>query len=293
MIARRRTGVPVPPSLDGPASAAAVELAANRKKVAAGTPCSFSVYSNQDVKDALAAVFGGKCAYCESRYDRTQPVDVEHFRPKSEVKVGTVKVGGYWWLAAVWTNLLPSCIDCNRARSQEFEGDTAGTGTRGKANQFPLDDEVHRAADETQFQSGKETGHRLLLDPCSDQPEGHLEFRANGTVRSLSRKGRASMEVFALDRRGLNEARRAYALDLVNRLRDFKYYCDRLAEDPDHVPTLERLQALKDELDAKCEDGVEYAALTRTIVDGLQQAIEDDDLNAYLQTLFAEVSAND
>ena len=136
MIARRRTGIPMPQSLAGPNSPAAVELAANRQKVAAGKKRSFSVYSNPDVKAALADVFGGKCAYCESRYDRTQPVDVEHYRPKSEVKVGEVKVGGYWWLAAVWSNLLPSCIDCNRARSKTSRV-TARARGRGEGQSVP------------------------------------------------------------------------------------------------------------------------------------------------------------
>lgn len=50
------------------------------------------------------------------------PLDVEHFRPKSEideVDPATFRpvpgraptAPGYYWLAAAWSNLLPSCIE--------------------------------------------------------------------------------------------------------------------------------------------------------------------------------------
>ncbi|MEK9939970.1 MAG: hypothetical protein VW548_03245, partial [Methylotenera sp.] len=74
----------------------------------------FKAYKNDDVRHALFTLFHGKCAYCEARYDTTAPVDIEHFRPKGGID-GTDHLG-YWWFAATWLNLLPSCIDCNRKR---------------------------------------------------------------------------------------------------------------------------------------------------------------------------------
>ena len=70
--------------------------------------------------------FFGKCAYCESLITNNQPGDVDHYRPKGRVMDAnnkpvmiTTALGenphpGYYWLAYQFSNLLPSCIDCNR-----------------------------------------------------------------------------------------------------------------------------------------------------------------------------------
>lgn len=63
-----------------------------------------------------------KCAYCES----IEALDVEHYRPKGRIdNINGVELynPGYYWLAYEWSNLIPSCIKCNR------EG--------GKHNKFP------------------------------------------------------------------------------------------------------------------------------------------------------------
>ena len=90
-----------------------------------GAPFAFRVYKLGPVKEALNATFAFKCAYCESYFGATQPLDVEHFRPKSGVLVDTDLVWGvYHWLAASWGNLLPSCTDCNRPRKQALPDGT-------------------------------------------------------------------------------------------------------------------------------------------------------------------------
>jgi hypothetical protein len=79
----------------------------------------FSAYGLPEVKSALAELFHGKCAYCETSYDASQPMDVEHWRPKAQVESVEGKTKpAYYWLAASWENLLPCCIDCNRRRKQ-------------------------------------------------------------------------------------------------------------------------------------------------------------------------------
>ena len=113
----------------------------------------FGVYKLTPVKDALNATFHFKCAYCESYFGATQPLDVEHFRPKSGVLVGDELVWGvYYWLAASWGNLLPSCTDCNRPRRQALPD--GSEQTLGKANQFPISSEAKRAATEGRGEGG-------------------------------------------------------------------------------------------------------------------------------------------
>lgn len=163
----------------------------------------FSAYKNQDVKLALGQLFHGKCAYCESRYAGTQPMDVEHFRPKGGVtdvdaQGNPVLAEGYPWLAARWTNLLPSCIDCNRPRIQH-DALTGLDETLGKANQFPVvgprlqppvpGGGVSSVMDEA-----------LIIDPTLDDPLQHLVFRPDGIVTATSEKGRQSIRVYALNR---------------------------------------------------------------------------------------------
>src|SRR5688500_1280853 len=109
-----------PPGLDGPDSVGGRERAraiafyadeANRDE-----SFDFRAYGHDDVKLELERMFHQKCAYCESDYGATEPVDVEHYRPKGAFlrPDGSLSNPGYYWLAAEWTNLLPSCIDCNR-----------------------------------------------------------------------------------------------------------------------------------------------------------------------------------
>src|SRR5688500_10656800 len=83
---------------------------------------TYAAYKLPTVKEAIQTLFHGKCAYCESNYTNVHPVDVEHFRPKGRIVVeGKPSKPGYYWLAARWENLLPSCIDCNRERKQLLE----------------------------------------------------------------------------------------------------------------------------------------------------------------------------
>ncbi|NNE89931.1 MAG: endonuclease [Silicimonas sp.] len=152
----------------------------------------FSRYKGADVKRALDELFHGKCAYCESFYAKTQPVDVEHYRPKGAVE-GEDDHRGYWWLAMDWENLVPSCIDCNRKRKQRTpEPDVNGTMVElndqgdfargktfktGKQSAFPLTSDSPRAKWDT---TGRDVDiareERLLLDPTRDDPKEHLVF---------------------------------------------------------------------------------------------------------------------
>lgn len=152
---------------------------------------AFTAYKEDDVRHALQELFHGKCAYCESRYDVNAPVDIEHFRPKGGVE-GTTHPG-YWWLASEWTNLLPSCIDCNRGRGQftplAFASLSGGLeqsikkgfrkATTGKETCFPIGAAGVRMVGEPaagQLEIAISAEQALLLDPCRIDPTAHLAF---------------------------------------------------------------------------------------------------------------------
>jgi len=179
---------------------------------------AFRRYKEKAVTEALNELFHGKCAYCESIAIATQPIDVEHFRPKAGYNVTlngrtVLNKPSYYWLAADWDNLLPSCIDCNRERIQTLP-DGISSKKSGKGNNFPLEDETMRAA-----APGDEAREvPLLLNPCVDLPEEHLEFMQDGNVRAKlvapgqeSHKGQVSIEIYGLRRLGLLLQRQARA----------------------------------------------------------------------------------
>ena len=185
----------------------------------------FEVYRDKSIRYALNVLFNGKCAYCESKYIGTQPMDVEHYRPKNAIRnEDGIQKPGYYWLATKWENLLPSCIDCNRRRGQEF--DDGGCGLAGKGSLFPIEDCQTRAREPEQ----EHNEIPLLLNPCEDYPEEHIEFFEDGSVRARlrddgpSEKGKASIEIYGLHRIGLIQMRRDHGLDvLVQIIRVIKF----------------------------------------------------------------------
>jgi len=179
----------------------------------------FEAYRHPDVKAALWKLAGGgKCAYCEADFDVTQPSDLEHFRPKGGVDIGTgLKKPGYWWLAADWSNLLPSCIRCNRTENVEwFDGPRMSSG---KGNSFPLIDESQRATEI----GGEASEQPLLIDPCKEDPSVHIRFveREGDSIAvpviqdetSISaQRARASIDIYGLNRAGLVRDRSRYLI---------------------------------------------------------------------------------
>ena len=153
----------------------------------------FRAYRHPELIKTLEQLFCDKCAYCEMRYSSVGYLEVEHYRPKSH----------YYWLAAEWSNLLPSCKRCNN----------------GKLNKFPLADARKQAR-----RKGQERQERpLLLNPSDPartrRPDQHLTFDpADGAVRALQKRGKPSelgmksIEVYRLTRVGLALERKSWAL---------------------------------------------------------------------------------
>ena len=104
------------------------------------------------VKNFLYKSQHGKCCYCE-RNPPIEEAEVEHFRPKAEVKEAGENHPGYWWLAYNWENLLIACQLCNRTY---------------KKTQFPLKDESKRAYEEN---CNLDEEDPLLINPLEEDPE--------------------------------------------------------------------------------------------------------------------------
>jgi hypothetical protein len=198
-----RSIVPVPKAFDGPGSAADKEriraetyLKAAMDIVATGgkrpKAFGFGIYKDEAGRLALEALFHGKCAYCETYYASQGPVDIEHYRPKAGVEDDAAH-WGYWWKAADWNNLLPSCIDCNRRRYQVLPTpgtaslvDLLAAGTpiwqTGKENAFPVVPGTRAYAPGQPPGEEERTERPYLLDPCRDMPAEHLDFLVDAPV---------------------------------------------------------------------------------------------------------------
>jgi len=157
-----------------------------------------NVYLNPD------AFFYGKCAYCESPIAADQPGDIEHFRPKNEVRTSNGQVEmintengpkphpGYYWLAYNWRNLLPSCRACNSVTKKKTGGQPYGKG-----NQFPV--KGFRA-----IRPGEEQREEpLLINPVFQNPENYLEMDETGVLKAKdnSPEGQACINILGLNLR--------------------------------------------------------------------------------------------
>lgn len=250
-----RSSVKAPSSLlaggAGPAEldAARVHRAAVLPRGEKKKEFKYKAYKAADVRSALEQLFHGKCAYCETYYAASAPVDIEHYRPKGAVAEDAAH-GGYWWIAMQWENLLPSCIDCNRKRGQRLVGASnsgaalAGTAApkiqqAGKKDRFPLADTGIRATAETTDFSRELP---LLLNPCEDDPATYLAhsldpqhptglIMATGNAQQQVRAN-TSIQVYGLNRLKLFQDRNQV-------LRKLQFLGDLVAELAESITALE------------------------------------------------------
>ena len=240
------------------------------RMVLSGIEVKHARYRNPEVKDALRETFQGKCAYCEAYAISVSPEDVEHYRPKGRVasEGGGVLTSGYYWLGDEWTNLLLSCIDCNRRR--EHPDRDGKPVLLGKADLFPILDEDERC---WHHEQGLERESPLLLDPCTDEPSNHLLFSFDGLVLGETLRGETSIRVYGLNRPGLVWARRerAVLLDLHLRLvEQLARLHDDLETrgDPLHVVAGDAVALLVDFLRSGTGAHKEFAGMLRQLTPG-------------------------
>ncbi|MBB4700642.1 hypothetical protein [Sphaerisporangium siamense] len=129
-------------------------------------------WTDDEVRDPLLALIGQKCWYCETIIQRAD-VNVDHFRPKSEVLDEPGHLG-YWWLAYEIENYRITCKHCNSGGAR-FDGVPEG---RAKGSRFPL------LAGPRAWQPGNERLEQpLLLDPAQQGDPDLLGFDSYGYAR--------------------------------------------------------------------------------------------------------------
>lgn len=147
-------------------------------------------YNKRYVRNTLRAMFHDKCTYCESKITHVAYPHIEHYRSKKKYPRYTFE----------WENLLLACGICN--------------GSAHKGDNFPLQD-----SDEDK---------PLLLNPCEDDPERHLEF-VQARVVFLSERGQHTRDLLGLNRDELFDRRREH-LHLIYGIRCLIEICERNAD---------------------------------------------------------------
>jgi hypothetical protein len=139
-----------------------------------------------------------KCAWCELHFGWKRQLNVEHYRPKSEITCWeglpplvsdqppkeVFVSSGYWWLAFDWNNYSLACSTCNQG---------------WKRNLFPV-----RGA-RALYGEGMELHEiPLLLDPMSPfRTADHFSWTELGIMNAESERGEATIIALGLNRRDL------------------------------------------------------------------------------------------
>jgi hypothetical protein len=180
---------------------------------------------------ALKGLYKNKCAYCEKLcyYPR-----VEHFRPKGRVIGNQPLANGYYWLCYEWTNLLPSCHECN---SIEAKGDKFPI--RGiRKTSFPV------TGNPPAFDSAQnlyDSNYLTDEDPYYINPEycddfwSHFDFERSGKIVGVSDYGIRTIADLKLDDEDRNGWRREvyelYYNKLLRLIRRFKRTLNPISEE--------------------------------------------------------------
>lgn len=252
----------------------------------------FSVYKDKSVRKALLKMFHGKCAYCESRITTIYNGDIEHFRPKGEIKEAAPSKPGYYWLAAEWENLLFACPFCNQTNTHEIRnGVDIEEVVLGKLDKFPLVTEKYRLnhahgalyfADQALYQQAfnQEETERLILNPCKDQSiQKYFKYDENGAIivndglnDIEQRQANMSISVYALHRLNLVTARKEKIIQIkaqIKRVENaIKNYNDHIDESDEKRIWFEGI--MREEmvvLKMFKDPDQEYAGLARHIID--------------------------
>lgn len=288
-----RASVPTPPSLNTPSPAVGNEAISADAYYSARMPWQahytaypFSCYRPLDVKAALRQLAGGNCAYCESKIGAVGAREVEHYRPKGGIE-GVTGHPGYWWLALVWENLLPTCRDCNKSLRQHIV--TSGmsrseveallskrpNSSYGKASQF---DVLGTRAVGVACNLDEEDP--LLIDPCKRDPINELlwDFSTELTlvepkmgVTGYSQYGAYTIRTCALNRAEL-------VLDRIPTVRTLRvirtHILNRLDAWRGNAPELSDILAEVDTLSSFAQPDQPYAGMATAFIADFQLELD-------------------
>jgi hypothetical protein len=218
MIRRDRTNIPVPSSLtsneckanlleviNDVSSGVETTIKTGKKKISAKYYRGKEITLPdgkivQEVAHALGELYEWKCAFCESKRYKPQ---VEHFRPKKKVTGIAGNPLGYFWLCYEWTNLLPTCKDCNETKLNSFPISNADNRVYGPT--FLLNQEINFL--EHNYQNSPLADEEpMFIHPEYINPELCFAFNIKGEISGIDAEGRGEITrvQIGLDSKDLN-----------------------------------------------------------------------------------------
>ncbi len=199
-----------------------------------GEKCSSNshYYGDENIRNLLKKTYANKCAYCESDIAAIG-FQIEHYRPKGEVKEDK-KHDGYYWLSCEWTNLFCACPACNVSKSSHFPIDNNGIRIYNPpVNETKLD----KAKCKLNYLDLVNEKPLIINPEESDfEPKLHFLISPSGTIRGKTKRGIETVEKCKLNRTGLAIDNRKKIVD--NHLR---YLMKAFVEYNDNKITKDRL----------------------------------------------------
>ncbi len=133
-------------------------------------------WRDKSVLNELKKLYHGKCAYCEQK---SETLYIDHYRPPNK----------YLWLKNEWSNLLPVCSECDKAKKDSFP-------LNGKQITIPPRNKKDYHANSKYLLSEQP----LILHPEVDTVENHFYFEKNGVIQGFTEKGRKTISALNLYR---------------------------------------------------------------------------------------------
>lgn len=128
------------------------------------------------IRDALRAMSGDRCAWCEAALG--SGLEVEHYLPKTS----------FPWLRYCWQNLLPACRECNGSKRAWYPESLAG-----KTLLDPVLAKTHNGECYDPCIALAKIEDRLI-EPTVDDPQKHLAFQlADCTWKATSAVGKRTV----------------------------------------------------------------------------------------------------
>ena len=145
-----------------------------------------------ELREELLKKSKKKCAYCESRLESTN-VSIDHFRPQANAAGvdGKISKIHYWWLSMEWSNLLPSCKECNTRKRNFFPtiNNRSKINYTDKSRLFKVEKPV-------------------LIDPEFENPERHFYYDLDSCkIFPYNERAEETIGILGLNREGLVASR--------------------------------------------------------------------------------------
>lgn len=148
------------------------------------------------IKDALIQIYKNRCAYCETRINRTS-TNIEHYRPKkSDFYTDSHRL--YYFLAYSWSNLLPICNMCNSKKSNHFD-------IENEANRIVYED---KSLEELQYITKKynESEKPKFIHPELDNYEHMFRFNIKGQIAVYEKMIDSDRMIYTIKHSDLNHS---------------------------------------------------------------------------------------